>query len=224
MTSEVIEDEATDSTERPRPVKPAGPDDGFLFAAVAASDASALRILMARYDRLVRYAIFRRAKTLCLRDPHFLDSVAGDAWTGFVQCARRAPDDPPRSVKAFLVRIATNRCISALRRRDATSAGTSTDPGTIEAEATMEEPSELLSAVELLEGLRGCMEALGDEEQRLAGELDAITGRRWKEAAGRLGMSESTLRSRWARVLDQLRDCVAGKTGQDLAPEDLGGD
>jgi len=224
MTSDVIEDEATDSDHAPGPRKPAGPDDAFLFAAVAAGDAPALRALMARYDRLVRYAIFRRAKTLCLRDPQFLDSVSGDAWTGFVQSARRAPDDPPRSVKAFLVRIASNRCISALRRRDTTSTTQSPDPGSIEVESTTEEPSELLSEVELLVGLRGCIEALGDEEQRLAGELEAITGRRWKEAAGRLGMSESTLRSRWARVLDQLRDCVSGKTGQQLAPEDLSGD
>ena len=53
----------------------------------------------------------------------------------------------------------------------------------------------------------------------MAGGLEAITDRRCKAAAAPLGMQESTLRSRWTRVRDRLRRCVAGKTGEVLAPE-----
>jgi DNA-directed RNA polymerase specialized sigma24 family protein len=51
-----------------------------------------------------------------------------------------------------------------------------------------------------------------------------LLDRRWTEAAAALRTSESTLRYRWTRVLQRLRDCVEGKTGQPFAPEGSAGD
>jgi len=86
------------------------------------------------------------------------------------------------------------------------------------------DPLTMLSAAEDLTAVRACIEAVGGDDGELLVHLDAITGRRWKEAAAALGLPESTLRSRWRRLLDRLRDCVEGKTGKPVAPTRPGGD
>ncbi|MFQ5463195.1 MAG: RNA polymerase sigma factor [Phycisphaerae bacterium] len=194
------------------------PDDGFLLAAMASGDAAALRQLMLRYDRAVRYAIFKRSQSICIQDPYWLDSIASESWAAFVTGLRNRPDDPPQSVRSYLLRIAQNRCISAIRSRRAGLGGEALEGPIIDELGHEDDPSDNMAQLELLEALRACMGGLDEESQRMAGELDAITGRRWKVAAQALGMSESTLRSRWGRVLDQLRGCVAQKTGISLAP------
>lgn len=200
-----------------------GPDDGFLITAMLGGDAAALNKLIDRYDRLVRYTVLRMSRSRCVRDPHWLETIASDTWTGFVRSLQRDPDNRPRSVTAYLVRIARNKCASGMRS-DPPSHESIEGPedGTkAQIAATTEEPVELLSRVELLESLRGCLAELEPEEQRMAAELNAITGRRWKEAAASLGMSESTLRSRWKRVLDRLRRCMTRKAGKTLARDEI---
>jgi hypothetical protein len=64
------------------------PSDDALAALVAGGDETALRMLLDRYDRLVRYTIYRTARGMCKRDPQFLDSVATEAWMGFVRAVR----------------------------------------------------------------------------------------------------------------------------------------
>ena len=59
--------------------------------------------------------------------------------------------------------------------------------------------------------MRQCILALGERDRGLCGEIAAIMAGRWREAAARLAMPESTLRSRWARVLDRLRVCLEKK-------------
>jgi len=194
------------------------PDDGYLLAAIVGGDAAALRQLMQRYDRAVRYAIFKRSQTICAQDPTWLDAVATESWAALVTGLRNRPDDLPHSVRSYLLRIAQNRCISAMRSRRAGLTSETLDGPIVEELAHDEDPSDNMAQLELLEALRACMGGLDEESQRMAGELEAITERKWRAAAQALGMSESTLRSRWRRVLGQLRDCVAQKTGIPLAP------
>ncbi|RME40682.1 MAG: hypothetical protein D6788_02790, partial [Planctomycetota bacterium] len=94
-------------------------DDATLVRAAAGGDGAAFAALMRRYDRLVRYTIFRRAKGFCLRDPQWLDAVASATWTGFARGLTGGTDRIPDSVAALLVRIARNQTISALRREEA---------------------------------------------------------------------------------------------------------
>lgn len=197
----------------------AGPDDDFLIAGMLSGDAAALDKLIERYDRLVRYTVLRASHSHCLRDPHWLDTIASDTWTGFVRSMQRSPDNRPKSVPAYLVRIARNKCASAMRRTPPAyePIGGREDGATLDIAATTEEPVDLLCRIELLENLRSCLGELEPDEQRMASELTAITDRRWKEAAASLGMSESTLRSRWKRVLERLRRCITRKTGKTLA-------
>jgi len=196
------------------------PDDGFLISSMVGGDAAALHKLMDRYDRLVRYTIFRVAKERCTADPDWLDSVAGDTWTGFVESMRRDPDNSPRSLAAYLARTARNRAVSAVRRvaRDVDALSLDTDDAGREVASTLDDPKETLERVELLGVLRECLHELESDDQALASQLEAITERRWRQASEALGISESTLRSRWKRTLAQLRRCVERKGVKTLAP------
>ncbi len=198
----------------------AGPSDDFLVAGMLGGDWAALNKLIDRYDRLVRYTILRGARERCTHDPQWLESVASATWAGFVQSLQRHPDQRPKSVRAYLSAIAKNQVASAVRRDRAADAATlplDRGGGTLIA-ATLEEPIDTLSQLELLETLRICLSELAEDDRTLAGQLTAITERRWRDAAATLGISESTLRSRWKRTLERLRDCVRRKTGLSFAP------
>lgn len=201
-------------------------DEAFLVRSVLGGDPAALRELMSRFDRLVRYTVFQAARERCRRDPEWLDSVASATWAGFVQSLNRSPDDLPQSVSAYLVRIARNQTASSLRKKelpveslDAMDA----DPGAPDG-ADDADPLRILSEIEDLTALRACMAGVDGDDRALLAELEAITERRWQDAAAALGLAESTLRSRWKRLLDRLRDCVEGKTGKSFAPEGTGSD
>ena len=202
------------------------PDDDFLIAGMLGGDAAALRKLMDRYDRLVRYTVFRATKRRCLKDPHWLESIASDTWAGFVRSMRRDSDEGPRSVAAYLVQIARNQCVTALRRATRSKEPESLD-GDSDAEkmsATLDEPAEIVSRMEDLEALRSCMAELNADGRMMVTQLTAITERRWRDAADALGLSESTLRSRWKHVLTSLRRCLLRKTGKSVAPDRFNGD
>ena len=210
-----------------RPVGDAsGPPDAFLIAGMTGGDGAALRKLMDRYDRLVRYTVFQAARHACSRDPQWLDSVASATWQGFVQAMRRAGGQTPDSLTAFLARIARNQAISALRRNAGGDQALSLDAGLedLTGESDGEEPVETLARLELLEAVQGCLAGLNEDDRTLATQLEAITERRWKDAAEALGIAESTLRSRWKQVLVRLRGCVEGKTGKSFAPGGEAGD
>ena len=185
-------------------------DDARLMEAVARGDALAVRRLMDRYDRLVRYAIFRISRQRCHQDPLWLDSVASETWTDICRSAGRG--QPVRHVHAYVIQIARRRCIDRLRqweRTDRTADLAAEDE--LQFIDTQEDTVDLLGKMEDLTALRECVAGLEEADGVLFGEVEAITGGRWREAGGRLGMPESTLRSRWKRVLEALRACMEGK-------------
>ena len=72
-------------------------DEAYLVQSVLGGDPAALRELMSRYDRLVRYAVFRAARDRCRKDPEWLDSIGSATWAGFVQSLNRSPDSLRRA-------------------------------------------------------------------------------------------------------------------------------
>lgn len=218
-------DRAAEFRERQR--SSPSPSDAFLIAGMLGGDAAALGKLMDRYDRLVRYTVFAASADRCSRDPQWLDAMASATWEGFVQSMRRDPDNRPRSLRAYLTQIARNQVVSALRAIRSGGEAVEIDASAEQVVVTsgLEEPIETLSRLELLEALRGCLSELSPEDRTLATQLEAITGRRWKDAAAALGLAESTLRSRWRSVLERLRGCVRRKTGEEtFAPGGITGD
>ena len=84
----------------------------------------------------------------------------------------------------------------------------------------LQNKKEFLICILILIGL----DALEGDDRALVAQLDAITDRRWKDAAQALGMKESTLRSRWQRVLERLRECMTERTDNPFAPRGSAGD
>jgi len=209
---------------RPEPIaadSTAGPADAELLSEILAGDSHALSILMDRYDRLVRYTIFRVAADRCAADPQWLDALASNAWTGFLRSLRSQPDhNKPKSVSAYLVAISRNYAISALRAHAAFKELTTDNFAKISKSAFAEDPgpAELVSNLELLSALRECLAGLPPQDQLLSQQLPAILDRRWTEAGAALGIRESTLRSKWKVILQLLQSCMKKKTGLDFAP------
>jgi RNA polymerase sigma factor (sigma-70 family) len=183
------------------------PRDAYLLAGLGRGEPEALGRLMDRYDRLVRYTIYRISRERCGRDPLWLDSVASEVWLDVTRSARAQPDLAVANVPSYLIQIARRRCIDAIRRRGEApeATGGSEDLTASQIPANKEDTSETLSRFEQLSAVRECLGRLNEDDRALCSELSAITAGRWREAAGRLGMPESTLRSRWKRVLDRLR-------------------
>jgi len=181
-----------------------------------AGDSAALRELMARYDRLVRYAIFRAARVQCTRDPEWLETVASDTWMGFVQSMKGEGANRPASLAAYLARVASNRTVSALRRirpdaLNPLAVGNGSSEGPIEPIDAIVSAEGWLQGLEELEALRGCMGELLPHDRTLLSHLGTITERRWTDAARALNLPESTLRSRWKDILESLRACLERK-------------
>ncbi len=191
-----------------------GVGDDFLVAQLLGGDTVALTELMDRYDRLVRFTVLRQAGQRCHRDPQWLDSVASATWSGFVQSLRRDPDSSPKSIRAYLVQIARNQTVSALRRSPAEMASLDVNSDRVDTEA--DGPGDELERLEGLEVLRTCLAGLDENDRALVSQLGLITQRRWRDAAAALGISESTLRSRWQRVLGRLRAEMRGKGLEDF--------
>ncbi len=200
------------------------------MAAMSQGDVAALNTLIQRHDRLVRYVAFRVGRRRASLDPQWIDSVASDTWLGFAKQMQKDGRSASGSAAALLTRIARNRAVSALRRdltsvhAAVTSSLETTDDGQISTDDAVDDPAEFAARIDLLEKLQSCLLDLDERDRDLASQLDAITARRWKEAATGLGISESTLRSRWKRVESLLRVCLEQKTGKLFAPESDSGD
>lgn len=168
--------------------------DEELIKAVANGDEAAIRELLSRYDRLVRYTIFRIARAACLRDRDFLDSASSDTWLSFIHSIRIG--HRPVTITGYLTCVARRRVISIIRNqamlRSRLRASNDTD-----FDSRANEPMEVIAYLEELARLRNYMANLPEPDRLMLSELRNITERQWRAAAVALGVCESTLRSRW---------------------------
>ena len=189
-------------------------DEQSLVTRVGQGDEAALRTLMDRYDRLVRYTVFRTAREQTARDPQWLDGVASETWNGFLKSVRRGAGIQSGSVGGYLTGIARQQTISALRRLRAFAGqrqSTSETDSLSQLASTDADPAALMADLESLTALRECVARLPEEDRLVMTQLPAITQRRWVEAGAALGLSESTLRSKWTRIVERLRSCLEKK-------------
>jgi len=205
---------------------PAELRDDELAIAVAAGHEPALRQLIVRYDRIVRYTVFRQSQRMCEADPLWLDSVASEVWTGLIRAIRRDRHSLPSTLRNYIISIARNQTISAIRKTE--TAGrlhtTGLDAASSSQDADAPDPAQFSEDLENLQALRDCLDQLADEDQIFAEHLPDVLDRRWRDVGAALNLPESTVRSRWKRVLGHLRACILAKTGRDFAPGDAADD
>ena len=114
---------------------------------------------------------------------------------------------------SYLIQVSRNKCRDALRIAGAIVSQTSfgEDEALSQHIIANEDTADLVERLDDLAALRQCMADLDDQDRTLCGQLPLIMERRWKEAADNLGLAESTLRSRWEKVLQTLRDRLGRK-------------
>ncbi len=190
--------------------------DAKLARGVQAGDTEALRRLMHHQDRLVRFTIYRTLKDACTRDPHLIDAVASEVWTGFVASINRK-GVPDGSIRAYLVTIARNKATDFLRRESRRPKADGGDLGDLVVSDA--DPMSVIMDAERVDFVRDCMADLAGDDRNLLQEMELLLNSRWREAAQALDIPESTLRSRWKKVLDRLRRCVEKKLREN--PENL---
>jgi RNA polymerase sigma factor (sigma-70 family) len=183
--------------------------DERLVRGVLAGDHDCLDTLMTHYDSLIRFAIFKTSKSECQRDPQFLDARASEVWIGFVQTIQRTSQPPTGTLAAYLTQIARNKCFDALRAKPVSptpNQGARQNSDDIEnIQDTRDDPLTIMITHEQLTQLRISLAELSESDKKMVGQIEWILAGKWKTAASSLQIAESTLRSRWKRMTDQIR-------------------
>lgn len=186
--------------------------DDALVRSLLDGDPKAIERLIDLYDSVIRFTIFHGFKTHCRRDPTFLDARASEVWTGFVDSLNRTRRGPQGPLKGYLAQIARNKCNDYVRHADHDLPLDAVHTVRTVQIGTTEGPLEAMVVFEQVEQVRECIKKLGENDRKIMQELELISQSRWSQAADRLSMPESTLRSCWQRICDQLRRCVEKNT------------
>jgi RNA polymerase sigma-70 factor (ECF subfamily) len=131
----------------------------------------------------------------------------------FITAFRRLSTFRGGSFRAWLLRIATNRCYDELRRnrRNPTTAldGEDPDQEPLQLPDIRLTPEETAIQRELQRAIQICINALG-ADQRLVLVLSDIEGLSYEEIAAQTGSQLGTVKSRLSRARAGVRDCLRG--------------
>ncbi len=182
-------------------------DESFLIREARRGDLEAFNQLVLRYQD--------RVYNLAWRILGDADEAADVTQETFITAFRKLGGFRGGSFKAWLLRIAANRCYDELRRRQRRP--------TVSLEAGEEDPDnapqrwladaapspEAQTAARQLDAIiQRCLDAL-PEPFRLVAVLVDVEGLPYKQAARILQKPLGTIRSRLARARARLRDCLS---------------
>lgn len=173
-------------------------------------DVAAFNRLVVQYQELVFNVAYR-----IMGDPAVAEDVAQETFITAYQSLRGFRGG---SFKAWLIRVATNRCYDELRRRKRRPQ-TSLDEIVDENEsfAFLRSPNEGPEAhrqrVELALTIERCLKTLPDD-QRVVTVLSDIEGYDYEEIASITRVSLGTVKSRLSRARAKLRDCLQAIGGE----------
>ena len=196
---------------------PSHPPDAELVDRAAAGDESAFRALVVRHQVRV-YQIVHRM----LRDPTDAEDVTQETFVRVFRSLDRF--DREREFGPWLHTIARNAALNYIAsrgRRRAASLEELREKGAPPPAARDESPLESIARREVVERVRGAMEAL-PEEQRLVLSLREFDGLAYDEIAATLGIPIGTVMSRLSRARTALaarlraggiQDAEAGNPG-----------
>ena len=165
-----------------------------------AGDKEAFRFVMERYGSLMYGTAYQITRNHARAQELTQDALVL-AWRGINSFQGG-------SLKAWLVKILTNRGISLGRRREL-DAATLDDP---ESPITVADESQDPAAAAVLsierERIRAALATLPEEQQQVV-TLRFFSELSVSETAAALGIREGTVKSRLSRALDRLRDVLA---------------
>lgn len=179
-----------------------GDDDSVRLQRAARGDETSLRALMARYDRLVRFAIVKLSPQEARIDPQWLDDLAVQTWSAALRAGRKGLVINV-GLGPYLVSIARNRTRTALQARARERMVLQLDSE--EPRPTQDESHEsLVARLDDLSKLRDIIWRLDASERHLFAALPQILDRQWERAADILQLPESTIRSQWKALITKI--------------------
>jgi RNA polymerase sigma-70 factor, ECF subfamily len=189
---------------------PAHPPDADLVGRAAAGDASAFRELVVRHQVRVYQIVYRM-----LRDRTDADDVTQETFVRVFRNLDRF--DRTREFGPWLHTIARNAALNYIAsrgRRRAASLDELSDKGAPPPASRDESPLESIARREIVERVRGAMDAL-PEEQRLVLTLREFDGLQYDEIAATLGIPIGTVMSRLSRARAALATRLRARGIQD---------
>lgn len=176
-------------------------------------DVVAFNRLVVQFQEVVYNVAYR-----IMLDPAVADDVAQET---FITAYQSLKSFRGGSFKAWLLRIATNRCYDELRRRKRRPQS-SIEEMTEEYESAAflrspaDGPEQHRQRVELALAIERCLDGLPDD-QRVTAVLGDIEGYDYEQIASITRVSLGTVKSRLSRARAKLRDCLQ-TTGAELLP------
>ena len=190
------------------------PDERDLVARCNRSEEDAWAILYRTYrDRVYRITHWRRWRF----PPEEADEVMQEVFLACVNSLRTF--DFRSSLDTYISQIATNKCISALRKRTAVRAGGQTGHLSLEVVdgvvgTAADTPDLPLLQKEQQEILRRGLRTLGETCQSIL-RFRFSDGFSYQEIATLLGVQEGTVASRLSRCLVELREVCERLSGSE---------
>lgn len=178
--------------------------DAQLMLRLQQGDESALRALLERNGRRVLNHAYRY-----LRDAARAEDVVQETFLRIYKARDRY--QPTAPFQAYMLRIATNLCLSHLRKKQALSLDQPREDGgqaDVQDEGAAE-PGAGLDQRELHRRVREAVDQLPDR-QRMAILLNKFEGLDYQAVADQLGLSVSATKSLLHRARMALKDVLAG--------------
>ena len=164
-------------------------------------DEAALRQVIDTYGGVV-FGMARRV----LQDPQLAEEVAQDSFVALWR--RPGAFDPDRgSLQSFLVGVARNKAIDAVRREEAGKRARDSLAAEMDVASETTSGSEHIVRVEEQQEMRGVLARLS-EVQREAIVLAYFGGRTYREVASELGIPEGTAKTRLRDGLLKMRELM----------------
>jgi RNA polymerase sigma-70 factor (ECF subfamily) len=180
---------------------PVDPDVALMLR-VQQGDRPAFSELLERNHRRVLNLAYRY-----LKDRSLAEDVVQETFLKIYKARDRYRPDAKFS--SYMLRIASNICLSRLRRKQPLRLGGESDEGSIEhVDTGGVKPGEAMLSGELEERVRAAVDALPDR-QRMAILLNKFEGLDYSEVAKQLGLSASATKSLLHRARMTLKDLLS---------------
>jgi RNA polymerase sigma-70 factor (ECF subfamily) len=179
-------------------------DEAALIARARRGSLEAFNVLVLAHQDSVYTLAYR-----LMGDTH---SAADATQEAFIAAYRKLTSYRGGSFRAWLLRIATNRCYDELRKRQRTpqsslDAGGTEDEPELQFPDTGETPEQAALRRELQRALQNCISAL-NHDQRVVLVLSDVEGMSYEAIAEQAEVQLGTVKSRLSRARAAVRDCL----------------